>query len=291
MKIVKKILIVFVVVALLGTIAGTVGILNIRSVVNADTVAYKENISDLSYVNNAIDLFQKTELNAVKLFTTEDAAQQKKYIADIDKLILQVDDFLQSHEANMKNDVDNQLIEKLNTQWIEYKLNLNKAVNYLKVGQRQEAADLINGKVAVVGEAVQQSFADIFVSAKENAETRIQGNMRVADTSSRQIGIIMCLTIVISIILGNISARSVSRPIEKITTITNELALGNINIELDVEANPEIGDLGHSFALILQILKTLSSEITELSQSIINGDIKARADVDKFHGDYKAILT
>ena len=86
-------------------------------------------------------------------------------------------------------------------------------------------------------------------------------------------------------------ARSVSRPIEKITTITDELALGNINIELDVEANPEIGDLGHSFALILQILKTLSSEITELSQSIINGDIKARADVDKFHGDYKAILT
>ncbi len=77
--------------------------------------------------------------------------------------------------------------------------------------------------------------------------------------------LIYIITIAVLVILMNVIVGIITKPIKKITAVTNKLALGELDSEIDVSANDEIGELAKS---IESLTKRLNSYITYINESV-----------------------
>lgn len=77
---------------------------------------------------------------------------------------------------------------------------------------------------------------------------------------------ISVLAIVLSVALGSYISESVVRPLKKITNITDALAAGHLDTEVDIKTKDEIGQLANSMKILVAKLKTYIDYIDEISQ-------------------------
>jgi methyl-accepting chemotaxis protein len=135
--------------------------------------------------------------------------------------------------------------------------------------------------------------------------------------------------LVIAMVLGYFIATSISKPVKQLAIAADQLALGNINIDIDIAAKDEIGDLSRSMKALLGSIKSqaelstriaagdlqvqlnkrsendiladnmikmvatlrgLIDEIGRLTKASLEGNMRIRADARQFHGAYREIV-
>lgn len=77
----------------------------------------------------------------------------------------------------------------------------------------------------------------------------------------------------------------VTKPIKKITGITNKLAEGKLNVDIDIKSSDEIGELAHSIGSLTGRLKSYITYIDE-SVNVLNEMAEGNLNVE-FHNDYE----
>nr|WP_312575917.1 methyl-accepting chemotaxis protein [Sedimentibacter sp.] len=96
--------------------------------------------------------------------------------------------------------------------------------------------------------------------------------------------IIYILTIIILSIIMFIIIGIVAKPIKKITDITNKLAAGELDVDIDINSNDELGELAKSISSLTNRLKSYIDYINE-SVSVLDGFAKGNL-VMKLEHDY-----
>jgi signal transduction histidine kinase/CheY-like chemotaxis protein len=77
----------------------------------------------------------------------------------------------------------------------------------------------------------------------------------------RQIILLSLVAIIMAMLIGDRFARSIARPIEKLTNYSREAFSSGLNLELKLESSGEISDLIHSFKNLMNELKKSRDEI------------------------------
>lgn len=80
------------------------------------------------------------------------------------------------------------------------------------------------------------------------------------------------------------------KPLNNIKVAANELANGNLNVNLVYEREDEIGALSNAFINLASTFKLLINEINSMSESFNNGDLDVKIDENKFVGDYRVVV-
>ncbi|MBN1302613.1 MAG: HAMP domain-containing protein, partial [Melioribacteraceae bacterium] len=135
--------------------------------------------------------------------------------------------------------------------------------------------------------------------------------------------------ILLVILMWVTTKKTVVKPIKNIEGFATELATGNVEIDLVKDRSDEIGSLQSAFAIminsikkqsvaveqmaagnleinvpvrsendvlskslvkVIESLKSLVAQVTHLSESAVNGDLKVRGDSSKYEGGYKNII-
>jgi methyl-accepting chemotaxis protein len=159
------------------------------------------------------------------------------------------------------------------------------------------------------------------------SESEISEQIFSIITATIIIGIV--IAVVLFLIIGMILKKSVINKITNIVSKTNELSKGNTTIEFNKNTSDEIGSLqgalqqmvnnineqayavkqlakgdfninlemksnhdvlSESIINVVNIIKELTAEINSLDDAAIRGDIKHRANADKFHGGYSELI-
>ncbi|OQB38311.1 MAG: Sensory rhodopsin I transducer [Euryarchaeota archaeon ADurb.Bin165] len=99
-------------------------------------------------------------------------------------------------------------------------------------------------------------------------------------------------------------ARSISRPIKKITISAERLAGGDLSCRVNPEGDDEVAILGRTFdtmaSRLEETMNTITrdgkeqmeilSEINGIAQAASNGDLKVRGDQERFSGEYRNVI-
>ncbi len=104
--------------------------------------------------------------------------------------------------------------------------------------------------------------------------------------------ILMALTFVIillSIFIAFFVASSVTKPVKQLARNANEIAKGNLNVNVVQNTKDEIGELSHDFGHVVDIISQLIKEIDFVSHEIDKGDIDSRIVENNFEGAYKNV--
>lgn len=105
--------------------------------------------------------------------------------------------------------------------------------------------------------------------------------------------IIAIISLVLSGLFVSIAffiANTISKPIALLEDASQNIANGNIDIDLTYSSKDETGMLANSFRSIISKLRTLINETNLLNQSAKKGDLSKRGDESKLSGGYRDII-
>lgn len=278
----------FLLVAILCGVVGVVGIINIRNISTADSALYEKNTLGVTYISNAAVNYQKVKNNAL-LLTTADDTYTDTYITNI-KNYADMADFYLAKYAQLASGDDKDIYEKLLNSWRDYAAAIKSAADKAHNGDMSGAAKAINQSSATGYQLENIYFKQLMENNESQAEGKNRQNLEQAQFSVTIMLGIVAVSFVSAVWLGIFVARSISRPVKKLSAAADKLASGDTGIEFAITTSDEIGKLSQAFRRMTAAIKNLIDDTHMLAQAAVEGRLSVRADATRHHGDYAKIV-
>ena len=186
-----------------------------------------------------------------------------------------------------------QRLGKLQETYEAYKSLLDQALESVKEGDAQTVIDdLMNyGDLRNAEAKVEDALKQLKFSMTQNASSQATDNERTAKNVIQVTMIVAGAAIVLSVLIGLLTARGFSKPIKQLTSNVKRLAAGDTSIEItDAAAKDEIGQMREAIKTILKVIKDLEQDTNMLIRAAIDGQLGVRADAGKHQGTYRTIV-
>lgn len=223
-------------------------------------------------INTATSDFRIQELEHILSETENDMTQIEK---QMDLLETDISNNIELYNTVISSDEDKTIIESVKSKWDEY-LEVNKQVISLsRELKTEEAVALINGNSKAVFDEVSDLLLKLVEFNRNNADTEEQTANKGYTRTSLILIISMVISVVASIAISFAIMRSIVKPINNLIEVADELALGNVNVNVESSSKDEIGKLMESFE---KMIKNIRKQALA-AQSIADGDLTIDVDV------------
>ena len=292
LKIAAKLLIAFMVIAV---IAGGVGIYGIISLSDANTqskslfVNYGNSQGDLGYVMGEM---HKQRAVYRDILLEKDSKKTETYIASITTSDQSMLEHLSAFEKTCLTDSDKILYTNLKNSIDSYIITRDNILAPAKNGQYDEAYKVMRDEAAT--KSVNDAVAAIDNAVKANIDMANQ----TMDTQSKAVGanivimvVLAVVAVALAILLGIFISNIISKPIKHLSEVADQLAAGDTDVKrTNFEQKDEVGMLFTSFRGILKAIQALVADANVLTEAAVAGKLSTRADVTKHQGDYRKIV-
>lgn len=293
MKIATKILVGFLIIAVLSTAMGAYAAFSLKDMSNSSKTMYAN-----------ILLPSKAVAELTKEFAEScNALRQSLLLEEGDTMLLAVLSPVSSSRQS--------IISRLST--IESLIPPEKADFYKAAKEAYDAFDpqivqavenLKNGNKAAVIEDLtgygELKTAESNLSmALDDLMYAVTGDAAAISTKNNQTGekvfnitvIAIGAMLLLSLFGGIIIARGISRPIKKLTNNIARLASGETDINLEEKkTKDEVGKMREAIRTILHVIKGLEDDTSLLIEAAMEGRLTVRADAQKHQGTYRHIV-
>ncbi len=280
LKISAKLIIGFLVVAAIAGIVGSVALVNINNMSEADVLMYEENSLGLDYAGNASIRFQRIRYNTTKILILDTEEQLENCIGNISEHIAKTEEYLGLYDDGIINEIDRKQFDELKPIWDEYKSHVNELIELVKAGQHEQAEKLVLGEITDTGDVLMDLFDDLLVYNSEGAKARMEQNKQIASTASTTMIFVIFIGVIAAIALGLFISRIISKPIGKMVEAADRLALGDVDVNVDVESKDEVGKLAESFNKMIENIREQAYVVEKMAAGDMTVQIKIKSDKD-----------
>lgn len=280
-NITKKILIGFLVVAVIAGFVGGVGVVNIYDMKKSDSDLYRQNTLSLQYAGSAAVNMQQLRYHILKITTLSDASDIAKYRTETDQLRATIGDLIaKSNDTIVTGYLRNLLNNEIMANWNEYNQNLDGFFESLDSNNAQQASDIAFNTLAPIGTTLRDGFLELFDALSNEAASRASDNSNQADRSVIMMIAAVAVGIAVSIILGSYIARLIGKPIKMITAYAEKLAVGDMNV-IDSSADRLLHQKDEIGILVRAFTKLIDSTVkqVEVTQMIAAGDLTTKVEL------------
>ncbi|MCE5270525.1 methyl-accepting chemotaxis protein [bacterium] len=102
--------------------------------------------------------------------------------------------------------------------------------------------------------------------------------------------LLLVITTVPVILVVILVSRRISNPITVISKGLSRLAEGDLNQEIDIHREDEVGMLADSLREVIRAIKQVSADLGRLTDAALNGRLQERADVSSHNGSYAELV-
>lgn len=127
-------------------------------------------------------------------------------------------------------------------------------------------------------------------------DTAIHMVSNISDSNSKSAGTMTAVLIIlavasalISFIIAFLTARSITTPVKKLVSITNDVAKGQLNVNALAETKDEIGTLAKNFFIVINVVKSLVDDLSEMGRNHGEGEIESKVDENKYEGSFREV--
>ena len=256
---------------------------NVDTVVNlADTLQRDQKTKLVAEINSGLT---STDLQD-RLSNLDDAV----YIM---RMMLEISEHTQVYFRTPDEEITTEIAKDLS----EMRSQLNIMKERFKDNTNIEQADQILASIAAYetslntyGEAVNTQhqeellFVDLARSIQNEASS-IDGNADQLAENAIRVNTTLTITFgIIAFVLGLFSAflitSSIVKPINKIRKISEELAIGNVEVGIDIHQKDEIGVLAEAFRSLIEHIQYVAHTMSQLADGDLTVKIKPKSEKD-----------
>lgn len=280
-----RVMIILMVVLGLGAIIGAFELHSLNKELAENWMVANNVIADLDYETSDY------RLNQYRHVVTTSLSEYESIEDGLDATLANINELMDSYATTISSDIDRNYFNKAEEAWNSYlKLTGETFFTYSRKGDKTTAGNLL----AVDGYQAYHDFQDNFDALL--AYNHEQANA-CAERAELLYWVILGLVVVmvaIAIFIGTrvskVIVDGITRPINELMHVNEEMTKGNLKAELLYESNDELGNLSDSMRFTLSTLSSYVDEISEILVNIAHGDLtKDFHEITDFLGDFGSI--
>ncbi|VBB07597.1 chemotaxis methyl-accepting receptor [Lucifera butyrica] len=271
LKIANKLIISFLMIAIIGAVVGTVGVFNLYNLTAEDGRLYDYYTVPLPQISSVAESYYKIRVNAQEMMLDKDVNNRAAYIAKTDAELKSMKDQIAIFTNTLVSDAGRQETRELGKAVDGLESYLKKFYSLIEAGQNDQAYQLMRTE-GVEREAAIQKSIDNLIGMKINL-AQGQANRNKAD-AHRAIYIMIAFVIMgamAALALGVFIARRMSQPVRELVTVADKVAGGDLNVAIQVRSRDEIGLLSQSFSSMAENINRAMCSIDEAAEQVAAG--------------------
>lgn len=281
LKVAAKLLIGFIIVALIAGVVGVVGIVNIQKMQVLDTEMYQLHTSNLDDLSNVIDVFQRVRGVLKDMVILKDAGKLQEQINNIDELnnkgIESLNIFEQAMRSQEVKDEFNKLKSTIVDEFIPYK---DHTISLIKKGDYDEAASYMYSEGTAIVNVVQDSINKLLALKIGLAEQSSNANTAAAETAIILMLVVVAAGVLIAVALGIFISSIISKPVKQMAQAADKLALGDINVNVKSNSKDEIGSLAKSFERMIANIRDQALAAERIASGDLTVEVAIKSEND-----------
>jgi methyl-accepting chemotaxis protein len=285
MKTKAKLVLAFVMVAIIGAIIGVVGIIGMTKIKNSDTMLYKEMTAPLGTLIDASIQLMRIRINIRDVIFAESLEKRDSKNQTIKDLQKTLPGLLDEYEKRLltKEGKDSfAAFRQAHDAYIAYVNRMQEimmgAVDLKDLGQRRaQAIAILDGDGYKIAQVAQAALEEVVKSKQALAKQTSDNNTRTANSFSLILLIVIGAGLLISILLGIFIASSIARPLGQGVDVAKALSDGDLTQHMDIKRKDEVGILADSLNLASGNLRTMFKQVHDGVQTLSSASTELSA--------------
>lgn len=271
LKVGVKLIIGFIIVAIIAGTIGIVGAVNIKAIDDADKKLYETMTEPLGELTFMVDSYQRMRGNVKDLLL---AKTPEEIIEAEEKIALRNEEFtthITSFEKTLFSEEGKALVEDIISNKKLYDQLVLEIIDDLKVGDKAAAEVIIDGEGNKLRTQIEEDYRTLIELKVKAAEETADENIEIANTAMTAMIVLIAVGILVSILLGILISRMIKKPLNKMLAVAKEIAKGDLDVELDIDTKDEIGDLAKAFRAMTENINDVMTSINSASEQVASG--------------------
>jgi len=287
-----KLIVGFLLVALIAGIVGAVGLFNIRSLNDSEELLYEENMLGVVYSGDANIYYQRLRYNMAEMIILKDGTKTGEYVEKLNSFIVGIDDNLKDYEDGIITETDRNQFAPVQADWNQYKAYMQQVIQLAEKGQYDQAKKMFLEDADEITDSLIEGFLSLYEYNTEGAEVRFAANAGRAKTAILIMNISIFAAVGVAVALGLFISRSISKPLKIMVEAANSLAGGNFEISVKADSKDETGMLAKSFINMASTLKELIADLNFALGAFAEGNFAVESQAQKSYiGDFAPLLS
>ncbi len=288
-KIRARMIISYLIVAALLIIAGVVSV----SVIN------KVSKSMESFYENQFHTIENSWSARRSVYACRSAVLQSMMVGDASATMAEIET-AKSEFQTIKESIslvketfqgDMNLLTECETALNQAETYLNQVSELATANRDEEAYKIVTESYKPLMDGVRANLSKVSDIADANALAKMEESKKLASVSQLIVFSMIVVSVIISIVLGLAVSESVRKPVGEMKAVCGEIVKGNMNVEIQYEANDELGDMANDMRQMTKSLKTIIADIDFWMEQMGEGDFTVESKAQNAYvGDYVGIL-
>lgn len=269
-----KIISSFLVVIAIMIAFGVYSLQNLQKSNSQTDTVYNKNLVSIQTLSGVQIYYQRIRVNMRDLNlnnTSNDPSVKTGYLSKINDLKQSISDNMSKYRPLATTAAEQQALAKFDDTYEQYLTYLDQAIKLAQVqGDAGRAAfvDFKDNTLKPTGDGASDHI-DELISINDQLAGQANQNAMASYSDTRQLTIIILVAITLfSILLGYLIARTISKPLQKLSALIDRFADGDLSGQSDIRSKDEVGRLAHSFNRMADNLRGLISQISMSAQSV-----------------------
>jgi methyl-accepting chemotaxis protein len=266
-KIGSKLIVSYVLIAIITGSVGYLGITKINKIADADKMLYEKMLLPTQYSGSIISDLNLIRLNVLYAFHSDNINDVTEYRQKINNYNKKIKSNIELYEKAYLSDEDKNLFEGLTYEIDKYIELTEKFFIATTAGNSEEASQLIIELRGIGVLAYSKAENVLDYNSKAGKQTS-ESNIKVANAAVVFMLILVIIAIVFAITIGIIISRGITIPLAKGVKYAQDIAAGNLTATLEVDQKDEVGILGKALQQMTEKLKEVISSVILGSDNI-----------------------
>jgi len=274
MKIIGKLVIGFVVVALLGAVVGVLGIVSMRKIDAADTFLYENMTVPISNLLTITEAFQRVRVNVRDLLDAQTLDEVKKFEETINGLSAQIVAASAEYQKQIVNEAGQKIFDEFSAARNVYRAHLDEVINLTKNGRAAEARVIVGGVGKDSALKEQEAITHLVEYKLERAKQTSDANTALTNSTTLIMIVFAAMVTIVSVIIGLVLSLSISKPLGIAVAHLGEMAQGDLRNDIPpvyIKRSDEIGDLAKALDAMSKDLRRIVEDILTASDQVSSG--------------------
>ncbi|MFB5269053.1 methyl-accepting chemotaxis protein [Paenibacillus enshidis] len=268
LKTATKIITSFLMVCLILGAYGVYSVSSLNNMNNKMTEMYNNNLISVRNLSAADGSFQSIRVNVRDISTAPTQAEKQELSANLDKTLQTFNDRVDAYRPVSFTPEEKELLAQFDQLMAEYIKYLEQAKLLAMDGDAARFNEFKDGTLKVSGNQVistLQKLIEINVSYAQ--DTKNQSDQ--AYQSALVLSIILIAgSILLSILLGYLVSRSISRPLGHMVSLLERVSQGDLTSKSPFQTKDEVGLLSQSLNRMIESYNVLIGSITNSAQNV-----------------------
>lgn len=290
LKLAKKLLGSFILIALIAGIVGLTGYRSLTQIDNNNNELYENGVVPIIKIGSASNAFLLVRVNLLYSMVSDSKEKKERYLSESTNQTRIVDEvFTEYNNSTLTTNVKD-VITQFMSAWNRYK-EISKNLSDAILNENEAELAGLRAKAGAAYDDAQVHMLDLIKLNDDYTKQLKDENSNSASESKAVMITFIVIGMISALLLGIFISGLISKPINKLRDVSSKLAVGDTNVSVDVETKDEIGLLAESFRQMIGNIKEQATVADKLANGDLTAIINVKSESDLLGNSLKKMIT